>query len=120
LLTDLLQKCSPLGPAERGHLLESSEGLEAAYATAALQGNTAPPDDAEADVDYHFICFVKSKKNGHLYELDGNSKGPTDKGPLLDADEDVLTGKALALVKEYINREEGGDINFGLMALVKS
>ena len=37
---------------------------------------------AEDEVDFHYVCFVKSSKTGHLYELGGDRKGPVDHGIL--------------------------------------
>ena len=35
------------------------------------------------EVDFRFVCFVKSNKNSRIYELDGDRKCPTDKGIVL-------------------------------------
>jgi ubiquitin carboxyl-terminal hydrolase L3 len=70
-------------------------------------------------VDYHFVCFVKSHRNGHLYELDGDRKGPIDRGLVLASEEDMLASGGLSVVREYIEREKGS-CAFGLMALVKT
>ena len=43
------------------------------------KGDTKAPDINES-VDLHFISFIKSTKNGHLYELDGRRTGPIDLG----------------------------------------
>lgn len=83
----------------------------------ALQGDSAVPDNAEDEVDFHFVCFVKSPKTGHVYELDGDRKGPVDRGLLLGPDEDMLAEGGLKIIKEYIQRED--NFNFGLMALVQ-
>ena len=117
ILDNLLKKCIPLAPEDRGLALEGSEELAAEYAVSAAEGSTAAPD-AEDEVVHHYVCFVKSQKNGHLYELDGDSKGPTDKGGVLGPDEDVLGKGALTVIREYIEREKGEDLNFSLMALV--
>lgn len=62
---------------------------------------------------------MKSQKNGHLYELDGDRKGPVDKG-LLAPDEDLLSASAVKIVKDFMQREHEGNSNFGLMALVEN
>jgi ubiquitin carboxyl-terminal hydrolase L3 len=85
---------------------------------AAMLGDSAVPDNAEEEVDFHFICFVKSPKNGHIYELDGDRKGPVDRGPLLGPDEDMLAEGGLNIVREFIQRENEVNFNFSLMALV--
>ncbi|KAF6229421.1 hypothetical protein HO133_007537 [Letharia lupina] len=53
-----------------------------AYRTAALQGESDVPENAEDEVNIRYVCFVKSSKTGHLYELDGDRKGPVDHGIL--------------------------------------
>lgn len=57
-----------------------------------------PPANPDGGVDYHYVCFVKSHKNGHLYELDGGRKGPVDLGHF--AGDDVLSEEGLAIIKE--------------------
>lgn len=84
----------------------------------ALEGDSAVPINAEDEVDFHFVCFVKSPKTGHVYELDGDRKGPVDRGLLLGPDEDMLAEGGLRIVKEFIQRED--NFNFSLMALVQN
>ena len=76
------------------------------------------PDNAEEEVDFHFVCFVKSSKNGHIYELDGDRKGPVDRGILSRPDEDMLAEGCLNIVREFIQRENDVNFNFSLMALM--
>jgi len=113
-LAELLSQAIPLNPMGRAELVESSTALESAHQSAASEGSSTVPD-AEADVDLHYICFVKAPNN-HLYELDGSRKGPLDRGEL-SADEDVLSEKALDQIRGFINREEGSNLNFSLVAL---
>lgn len=114
----LLAKALPLPPLERAKVLEDSEELESAHKSAAIQGSSAVPD-AEADVDLHYVCFVKSRKNNHLYELDGGRKGPLDRGFL--GSDDVLCEKAISVVQGFIDREkESGRLDFSLVALAPS
>ena len=75
------------------------------------------PENAEDEVDFHYVCFVKSSKTGHLYELDGDRKGPVDHGTL-ELGEDILSDRALSVVQNFIRREKGANINFSLLALV--
>lgn len=97
-------------------MLEESEELEAAHKGVAEQGDTAAPD-ANDDVELHYVCFVKSEKDGHLWEMDGRRKGPLDRGEL--GEEDVLGEKAREVVQGFIEREkESGRVDFGLVALV--
>ena len=77
---------------------------------------------AEEKVDLHYVCFVKSEKSGHLFEMDGRRIGPLDRGDLAP-DEDVLSPEALQKgVKAFLKREEqagGGDLRFSLIALAE-
>ncbi|KAK4544880.1 hypothetical protein LTR36_003784 [Oleoguttula mirabilis] len=121
-LDAFIKQAVPLKPKERATLLESTEALKTAHADAASSGDTAAPA-ADADVDLHYVCFVKSEKNGHLYEMDGGRKGPLDRGAL-KADEDVLSPVALDKgVRAFLKREEqagGGDLRFSLIVLAES
>lgn len=120
-LEELLKKAVQLSPLQRAELLEETPALEKAHAAAAQTGDTAAPQ-AEDSVDLHFVCFVKSEADGHLYELDGRRKGPLDRGQLGE-DEDVLSPKALELgVRAFLGREEkagGGELRFSLIALAE-
>ena len=98
----LLATCIPLDPYGRALALESSEDISAVHADAAAQGDSAAPD-AEAKVDFHYVCFVQSHKMGRLYEIDGDKKGPLDKHVILRADEDMLGKNALSVVREFVN-----------------
>ncbi|ORY70488.1 uncharacterized protein BCR38DRAFT_406090 [Pseudomassariella vexata] len=60
-------------------------------------------------------CAVKSYKNGRLYELDRDRKGPVN-GGCLEQIEDVLLGKALGRIRESVGKVEFG-IGFRLLAL---
>lgn len=100
---------------ERSFLLEESAELEEVYAKVAQQGSSKVPEDAEDEVDYHYVCFVRSHQSGHLYELDGDRRGPRDTGIVLESD-NVLVAEGLDLIRDYIHRD-GSDGNFGLLAL---
>ncbi|KAF2502536.1 peptidase C12, ubiquitin carboxyl-terminal hydrolase 1 [Lophium mytilinum] len=116
-LSDLLAKGLLLEPEARARVLEDSAELESAYRVVAQKGDTEPPENPEEVVDFHYVCFVKSHKNNHLYELDGDKKGPIDRGAI-DEDQDMLSQGGLELIREFVDRENGGNINFSLMALV--
>lgn len=118
-MAKVLTSCIPLEPSDRAKVIESSEEIESAYRTVALQGDSDVPEDAEAEVDFHYVCFVKSSKSGHLYELDGDRKGPVDHGAL-ESDADVLSDRGLGIIQKFIRREEGANVNFSLLALVPS
>jgi ubiquitin carboxyl-terminal hydrolase L3 len=117
LLAGLLRASVNLTPEGRARVLEESAELEKAHTTVALKGDSAVPDSAEAEVEFHYICYVKSEKDGHLYELDGSRKGPIDTGLVLSESEDVLGEKTLGLVRKYVD-EADGNLNFSLLALV--
>jgi ubiquitin carboxyl-terminal hydrolase L3 len=115
-LHHLLEKCQPLGPLDRAEALENDTELESAYKMVATRGSSEVPANAEDEVDFHYVCFVKSNKNGHLYELDGDRKGPKDRG-LLEPNDDVLSESGRNAIKEFIQREQGQNSNFSLLAL---
>jgi ubiquitin carboxyl-terminal hydrolase L3 len=114
----LLREAEPLTPLKRADLLYESRALESAHADAAKLGDTAAPQ-AEDNVDLHFVAFVKGT-DGRLWELDGRRKGPLERGRL-DADEDVLSEKALELGPRRFLRKEAeggpGDLRFSLVSL---
>lgn len=74
------------------------------------------PVNAEDEVDFHYVCFVRSEKDGHIYELDGDTKGPTDTG-IVAPETDLLAPEPLSLIKRYIDHEED-NVNFNLRALM--
>ena len=115
-LHHLLERCQPLGPLDRAEALENDSELESDYKMIATRGSSEVPENPEDGVDFHYVCFVKSSKNGHLYELDGDRKGPKDRG-LLKPNDDVLSEGGRNAIKEFIQREQGHNSNFGLLAL---
>ena len=118
----MIKDALPLKPLDRATLLEETDALESAHQAAAATGDTAAPN-AEDNVDLHYVCFVKSEKSGHLFEMDGRRKGPLDRGELGE-DEDVLSPAALDKgVRAFLKREEeagGGDLRFSLIALAEA
>ncbi|KAB5569999.1 ubiquitin carboxyl-terminal hydrolase [Coniochaeta sp. 2T2.1] len=117
LLASLLKESIPLPPEGRAKVLEDSAELEKAHTAVALKGDSAVPESAEAEVVFHYICYVKSEKDGRVYELDGDRKGPIDTGVVLEEGEDVCGEEVLGLVRRYIEGAEG-NLNFSLLALV--
>jgi len=115
-LSNILHKAIPLSPESRALSLEDSEELEKAHSIAANKGDSAVPE-LEEEVDYHYFCFVKSRKSGHLYLMDGDRKGPVDLGPVLGKEEDLLCEGAFDIVRKFIQGEDGNNTNFSLMAL---
>ena len=69
---------------------------------------------------YHYVRFVKPSKNGHIYELDGDRKGLTDHSSVGSDNDgrDVLDQPGLKVVRTVLNRENGTNIHFSLLALV--
>ncbi|KAI1470589.1 ubiquitin carboxyl-terminal hydrolase [Daldinia caldariorum] len=114
-LDRLIKASIPLPPPDRSALLERTPELAAAHQEAAAQGATAAPD-ARDDVDLHYVCFVKSGRDGTLWELDGRRKGPIARGQLAD-DEDVLSEKALLWGPLQFLERGGGDMRFSCVAL---
>jgi len=118
LIANIIKTCSSLPPDTRFSVLENSTELEDAYAKVARQGSSRVPDHAEDEVDFHYICFVKSQNDGRLYELDGDRRGPLDRGLVLEPGEDVLAPGGVNVIRGYMERERG-NTNFSLMALVR-
>ncbi|KAJ7701925.1 ubiquitin C-terminal hydrolase L3 [Mycena rosella] len=112
-LGDLLGACIDFDPTGRAAALEASATIAAAHLQAATQGATPVPN-AEDEVNFHYVCFVKSPLNGHLYEMDGDRNGPVDHDASLEGDRDLLSG-GLKLVKSYL---QNGNPQYQLMALV--
>ncbi|CAO2649684.1 Nn.00g009760.m01.CDS01 [Neocucurbitaria sp. VM-36] len=117
LIGRLLETGLPLAPDERALVLENSEELELAYAEVANEGDTEAPINAEDEVDFHYITFVKSHRNNRLYQLDGDRRRPIDLGPLA-VDEDVLSDRCLKVIRGMM-ASESNNPNFSLMALVE-
>ncbi|TDZ41430.1 Ubiquitin carboxyl-terminal hydrolase isozyme L3 [Colletotrichum trifolii] len=116
LIDRLLKEAEPLQWKERADVLYKSDELEEAHMKAARRGDTAAPP-AEEHPGYHFIAFVKGK-DGHLWELEGGSDGPVDRG-LLAEEDDMLSDKALeAGVKRFIGFADG-NLEFSIVALAK-
>lgn len=120
VLDKLIKEATPLTPDDRADLLYNSPDLESAHASAAQGGSSAAPD-ASADIDLHFVAFVKDDKDGGLWELDGRRTGPRRIGQLGEG-EDLLSDKALeATVRRFVREEraDGNDeIRFSVLALV--
>ncbi|KAK7750062.1 ubiquitinyl hydrolase 1 [Diatrype stigma] len=113
-LFKLVEKCKDLGPKERAAVLEEDEELELAYEEVALQGDSEAPENPEDEVDFHYVCFVRSHKDGHIYELDGDRKAPVNWGA--SAENDMLAGKGLGVIKQFTMQVES-DTGFSLLAL---
>lgn len=117
-LEKLLKEAIPLNPKERAELLYQSKSLEAAHSTAAAGGDSTAPD-ANANVDLHFVAFIKDADN-NLWELDGRRKGPLNRGKL-SKEQDVLSEQGQEIgVRAFLKREEeagGGELRFSVVML---
>ncbi|KAK1910212.1 hypothetical protein P3342_006485 [Pyrenophora teres f. teres] len=116
-LDQIRKDAIPKGIEERAKVLEASEAFETAHRAAAKQGDTDEIPVGQ-NTGHHFVAFVKAR-DGHLWELEGNRKGPLDRG-LLKEDEDVLSPAALEkgigrLMR--IESEKGGNLRFSAIAL---
>ena len=105
-------------PNERPNILEASKELEEAYKLVAREGTSAAPDDAEEEVDYHYVCLVRSHRTGRLYELDGDRSGPKERGDVSEPGVDLVAAGGLRTVQEYIERRDG-NTNFNFDGLSK-
>lgn len=121
LFGNLLEKAIPLKPEPRAQLLYDSAELEEAHSVVAQTGQTAAPP-AEEENKLHFICFAKAT-DGHLWELNGDMKGPVDRGALSES-EDALSEKALDLgIRTFLNKAKSsgiGNIRFSIVAMAPS
>lgn len=129
LATLLQQADATPDPKQRADLVARSDALADAHADAAGTGDSAAPS-AEADVDLHFVCFVRMEDDdggdggsgqgkGTLWELDGRRAGPLRRASLAPG-EDVLSSPALAAgARRFVEREAaaGGDLRFSLVSL---
>jgi len=114
IITKIRDECSSLKYKERAQYLYDSPEFEACHAAVAHSGETAAPG-AEDDSDLHFVAFVKGD-DGHLYELEGNRKGPLDRGDI--GTEDVLSEKALDLgIRRIIKMCGEEDCRYSVTAL---
>lgn len=105
LLARIFESCEPLLPTDRSLVIENQEELEEAYRRAAVRGSSKVPDNPEDEVDYHYVCFVRSRKNGRLYELDGDRKGPIE-----------LSVNELDAIRRHMDFDPE-NISFSLLAL---
>ncbi|TGJ82966.1 hypothetical protein E0Z10_g5783 [Xylaria hypoxylon] len=115
----LIEHCVPLNSAQRIEALESDEQLAAAHASVGSRGNTAPPEDITVEPHFAYMTFVKSRKSGRLYQLEGCRKTPIDLDCVLSEDEDMLSGKALDAVRKFV-LEAGKGVAVGYSALALS
>ncbi|KAL0935539.1 Ubiquitin carboxyl-terminal hydrolase isozyme L3-like protein 2 [Colletotrichum truncatum] len=116
LMDRLIKEAEPLAWEPRADVLYKSDELEEAHMKAARRGDTAPPLDEHPG--YHFIAYVKGK-DGHLWELEGDSDGPVDRG-LLDDGDDMLSEKALdSGIKRFLKFADG-NLEFSIVAMAEN
>lgn len=115
-LDRLLEQTSPLQYKERAATLYNSDELEEIHMRAARRGNTAAPP-AEELPGYHFLAFVKGKDD-HLWELEGSTDGPVDRGIMREGDDMLSDGALEQGVKRFLKFSEGNP-NFSIVALAK-
>ncbi|KAI0438725.1 Coproporphyrinogen III oxidase [Xylaria telfairii] len=115
----LIEQCAPLNRAQRIAALESDAELAAAHASVGPRGSTAPPADITEEPHFAYMTFVKSRKSGRLYQLEGCRKGPVDLGCVLSEEEDMLSEKALEAVRKFVE-EAGKGVTVGYSAMALS
>lgn len=109
----------PLDMTKRAEMLYNSEPFELAHKSVEQAGDSYADPTDERDGG-HFVSFVKS--GGKLWELEGDRKGPLERGSLAD-DEDVLSPQALDMgIKRIIKLDtDGGGVGllFSCIALAR-
>jgi ubiquitin carboxyl-terminal hydrolase L3 len=107
-----------LGSAQRIAALEADEQLAAVHASVGSRGQTAPPKDITVEPLFAYMTFVRSRKSGRLYQLEGCRKGPVDLDCVLGEDEDMLSAKALNAVAKFVEEAgKGATVGYSAMAL---
>lgn len=91
--------------------------LEAAYNSVAVLGDTEAPGNPEDEIDFHYVCFVKSHLNDNLYLMDGDRSGPSVESILPDAD--LLSTQGMEMIRRFIEKYKGGG-NISLLALASA
>ncbi|KAK8095396.1 hypothetical protein PG999_013418 [Apiospora kogelbergensis] len=115
---DVIRKSAiPLRMDERANMLYNNAAFEAAHKSVEALGDTSAVETA-GHSGQHFVAFVKA--GGKLWELEGDRKGPIDRGGLND-DEDVLSRRALEMGLGRIIRlgkdHDTDDVRFSCTAL---
>ncbi|KAI1345473.1 ubiquitin carboxyl-terminal hydrolase, family 1 [Xylaria sp. FL0043] len=116
-LFHLLEKCASLDPDDCAAVVENDGELESMYNSVAVLGDSKTPGNPEDEVDFHYVCFVKSYRGSNLFVLDGDGHGPVDKGLLTE--DDLLSKQGIEAIKEFIDQHGNGG-NFSLLALAPS
>ncbi|TPX14596.1 uncharacterized protein E0L32_005288 [Thyridium curvatum] len=109
-----IERAAPLGPLDRARLLNDDEEIEAAHMRAARGGDSAvPPSEVHAPL--HFIAFVQGD-DGHLWELEGGSDGPIDRGVMAEGEDMLSEGVLDRGIRRFL-RAEGEDVQFSIVGL---
>ncbi|KAH0284039.1 ubiquitin carboxyl-terminal hydrolase [Aureobasidium namibiae CBS 147.97] len=117
-LSKIRQAAIPLSMAERAEMLYNHLAFENAHKSVEEDGDSYTDAEVKRQGG-HFVAFVKS--GGKLWELEGDRKGPLDRGSLND-DEDVLSPRALEMGMKRIvdmSNSDGGAIMFSCIALAR-
>ncbi|XP_071518472.1 ubiquitin carboxyl-terminal hydrolase isozyme L3 isoform X2 [Panulirus ornatus] len=109
-LKDFLDKTASMNPEDRGHALESDEGISKAHEESAQEGQTEAPD-RETELNEHFVTFVEV--DGTLYELDGRRKFPINHG---STSADTLLQDAAKVCRQFMDRDPE-ESRFAIVAL---
>lgn len=121
-LATFLEKAMPLQMDKRAKLLGETESLFEASEAAACEGDTEVwKPSAGPKMPNHFVALVQGK-DGALWELEGDRRGPLNRG-YLEEGQDALSDRALELgIKRLINIQQGADDNvrFSCIALALS
>lgn len=112
-LKEFLEKTKSMSPEDRGHTLETDEGISKAHEESAQEGQTEAPD-RDAKVDMHFVAFVEV--DGNLYELDGRKKFVVNHG---STSADTFLADAAKACREFMNRDPD-ETRFAVVALCAS
>lgn len=118
-LAEIRSRALPLQMTERAAMLYHYEPFERAHKSFESAGDTPVPVGRD-HAGQHFVAFVKAE--GKLWELEGDRKGPLERGDLAE-DEDVLSPRALELGLGRIiklEKDNGGeDLRFSCIALAR-
>lgn len=121
-LEALMNRAVELGPEERARLLYESKFLEEAHMDAASTGCSTVPS-AQEDPHFHFVGFVKTKRDGKVWELNGCMNGPLLRGTL-EPEQDLLGTRGLQLtVQDFLDAaktQENRGIGVSLVAVTES
>ncbi|THX02685.1 ubiquitin carboxyl-terminal hydrolase [Aureobasidium pullulans] len=116
-LATIRKDAIPLNMTKRAEMLYNSEPFEKAHKSVEQNGDSYVVS-TDGKSGNHFVSFVKS--GGKLWELEGDRKGPLDRGSLAD-DQDVLSPRALEMgLKRIIKlNAQGGEesLRFSCIAL---